>query len=308
MKTNCTVCKSEQNRPVFNENGIDVLRCRSCGHVFSSFDADQYYDQFWGTSSIENEDQPWWNDAHREMYGGFSKVFLEQRNGKILDVGCGLGYFVRHAGRAPGWSAYGCEISAHAVEFARNKLGLNNVFAGKLEDAPLPRGNFDIVTLWDVVEHIADPEPLLSRAFELLKDGGTLFLHTPNIDFQLPKAKLKKLLLGMRPDLNYIEARDHVNIYSMKTIGLVLRRLGYVSVEFIHLKPVQSLNGHNSRLLSLLKNAWFRSAALLHRASFGSVNLDNLFVIARKPNLATKSCLACKSPIETAATASILRN
>ena len=282
MNTTCIVCKGRENKAVFREHEVDMLRCLKCGHVFSSWDTDQNYEAFWGEGSIESEDQFWWNEAHASMYGDFCRAFIEGKRGKLLDVGCGLGYFVKRAGECAGWDAYGYEISPHAVEFAREKLGLENVCAGRVEDSPLATASFDIITLWDVVEHIPDPEPLLSYLLTLLKPGGILFLHTPNINAQLPKARLKKLIRGMRADLHYIEAKDHVNIYSMKTMAQILHRNGYSDFEFIHLKPVQSVSGSKSRLLKLAKNIWFHSSVALHRITFGAVNFDNLFVIARK--------------------------
>jgi 2-polyprenyl-3-methyl-5-hydroxy-6-metoxy-1,4-benzoquinol methylase len=282
MNTTCIVCRSRENKAIFREHEVDMLCCSKCGHVFSSWDADQNYEAFWGEGSIESEDQFWWNEAHDGMYSDFCRAFVEGKSGKLLDVGCGLGYFVKRVSQHPGWDAYGYEISPHAVEFARRKLGLGNVFAGRVEDSLLAAESFDIITLWDVVEHIPDPEPLLSHLLTLLKPGGILFLHTPNIKAQLPKARLKKLIRGMRADLHYIEAKDHVNIYSMKSLAKILRRNGYGDFEFIHLRPVQSVSGSKSRLLKLAKNAWFHSSVALHRATFGAVNFDNLFVVARK--------------------------
>jgi Zn ribbon nucleic-acid-binding protein len=107
MNTTCLVCKSQKNRVVFREHEVDMLRCLGCGHVFSSWEADQNYEEFWGESSIENEDQFWWNEAHGPMYSGFGRRFLEGRQGKLLDVGCGLGYFVKRASEHAGWDAYG---------------------------------------------------------------------------------------------------------------------------------------------------------------------------------------------------------
>jgi len=282
MNTTCIVCKSRENKVVFREHEVDMLRCLKCDHVFSSWETDQNYEEFWGESSIENEDQYWWDEAHAGMYGDFCRSFIEGKSGKLLDVGCGLGYFVKKVTEHAGWDVYGYEISPHAVEFARKKLGLEQVFAGRVEDSRFAPSSFDIITLWDVVEHIPDPEPLLTYLLTLLKPDGRLFLHTPNISAQLPKARLKKLVRGMRADLHYIEAKDHVNIYSMKTLARILHRNGYGDFEFIHLTPVQSVSGSKSRLLKLAKNAWFHSSVALHRVTFGAMNFDNLFVIARK--------------------------
>ncbi|MGA9772654.1 MAG: class I SAM-dependent methyltransferase [Blastocatellia bacterium] len=284
MNTTCIVCKSRENKAVFREHEVDMLRCLKCGHVFSSWDTDQNYQAFWGESPIENEDQFWYNDAHSSMHDDFCQRFLDGKSGKLLDIGSGLGYFVKRASDCAGWTAYGYEISPRAVEFARTKLGLENVFAGRVEESHFAPASFDIITLWDVVEHIPDPEPLLSYALTLLKSDGILFMHTPNINAQLPKARLKKLIRGMREDLHYIEAKDHVNIYSMSTLAKILHRNGYTDFEFIHLRPVQSVSGSKSRLLKFAKNAWFHSSVALHRATLGAVNFDNLFVVARKQN------------------------
>lgn len=282
MNTTCIVCKSRENKVVFREHEVDMLRCLQCGHVFSSWETNQNYEAFWGEGSIESEDQFWWDEAHDGMHRDFCRTFIEGKSGRLLDVGCGLGYFVKKISSHAGWDAYGYEISPHAVEYARKKLGLENVFAGRVEDSRFAPESFDIITLWDVVEHIPDPEPLLAYLLTLLKPDGTLFLHTPNISAQLPKARLKKLIRGMRADLHYIEAKDHVNIYSMKSLARILERNGYGDFEFLHLTPVQSVSGSKSRLLKLAKNAWFYSSAALHRLTRGAVNFDNLFVIARK--------------------------
>lgn len=286
MNTICLVCKSRKNKVVFREHDVDMLRCLACGHVFSSWETDQNYEEFWGESSIESDDQFWWNEAHGPMYSGFCRRFLAGRSGKLLDVGCGLGYFVKRASEHAGWAAYGYEISPPAVDFANRKLGLANVFAGRVEESHFAPASFDLITLWDVVEHIPDPEPLLAYLQSLLKPDGILFLHTPNIQAQLPKARLKKLLRGMRADLHYIEAKDHVNIYSMKSLKRILGRNGYGDFRFFHLKPVQSVSGSKNPLLKLAKNAWFHTSVALHHVTLGAVNFDNLFVVARKREVA----------------------
>ena len=282
MNTTCLLCRRQDNRVVFREMEVDMLRCNHCGHVFSSYETDQHYDEFWGDKEVKEPNEFWWNDAHEGMYGGFCRQYMTGRGGKLLDVGCGLGYFVKRAAAMPGWDAYGYEISPHAVKFANTRLGLKNVRAGRVEESGFAPGFFDIITLWDVVEHIPDPQPMLRYLATLLKPEGLLFLHTPNIEFQLPKAKLKKMIRGMRPDLHYIEAKDHVNIFSPKTLTMLLERNGFSNLQFTHLKPVQSVSGSKSGLLKLAKNAWFYTAVALHRASLGSINVDNLFVAARK--------------------------
>lgn len=282
MDQTCVVCKSIENKIVFHEFGIDILKCRNCGHVFSSYKTEQDYDGYFSDESVESEKQFWWNDAHKAMYGDFCRRFISGKSGRLLDVGCGLGYFVKKMSDFQPWEVYGYEISRQAVEYAQKKLGLRNISCGKIENLSLEKKSFDIITLWDVIEHIPDPDPLFSCLVTLLKDNGMLFIHTPNIKMQLAKAKLKKLLKGMKPDIHYLEAKDHINIYSMNTIKKILRRHGFNKIKFIHLKPIQSVSGSESQCLIILKNLWYYVSVVLFWMTFGCLNFDNLFVVAEK--------------------------
>ena len=157
MKNICVVCNGSENKVVFQEFGIDILCCTNCGHVFSSYNASQDYDGYFGTDHVESEDQFWWSEAHKEMYDDFCQRFIAGKDGKLLDVGCGLGYFVRKVSDFSSWQVYGYEISKQAVDFAKTKLKLPNVFCGRVEESGFAKGSFDIITLWDVIEHIPIP-------------------------------------------------------------------------------------------------------------------------------------------------------
>ena len=281
MSKSCVVCGSPERGVAFREHDVDILACRRCGHVYSSWEADPNYDGYFGDARIESADQHYWDQAHRPMYAAFARRFLEGRSGRLLDVGCGLGYFVRHAAAVPGWQAYGREISQQAVGFAQTQLGLSTVSCGRVEDTAYEPYSFDIITLWDVIEHIPDPHPLLGSVHGLLRPGGLLFMHTPNVRIQLPKARLKKLLKGMRPGVHYLEPKDHMNIYSASALSRVLERSGFRDIRYTHLPPIQSVAGNRNPMLRLAKNAWFLTAVVLFHTSAGRLNIDNLFVAAR---------------------------
>jgi SAM-dependent methyltransferase len=97
----------------------------------------------------------------------------------LLDVGCYTGIFVEIAGRH-GWDARGVEPSQWAVEQAQAR-GLR-VMQGTLDTADLPGAHFDVVTMWDVIEHLTDPRGALERVHGLLKPGGLLVVHTIDLD------------------------------------------------------------------------------------------------------------------------------
>ncbi len=283
MAKNCVLCKGSGNKVVFREFDTAILKCTNCGHVFSSYGRAPDYDGYFGYAPVEESADLFWPDeAHKVMYDDFCRRFIVGRNGRLLDAGCGLGFFLKRMSDFRQWEASGCEISQAAVDFAKDVLGLRNVFSGKAEDLDFRNNSFDIITLWDVIEHISDPAPLLSHLRTLLKNDGVLFIHTPNIEVALPVARLTKLLFGMKANLHYLEAKDHLNLYSVRTISALLYNSGFHSVEFIHLRPIQSVAGSRSRLLKFVKNLWFYLSVILFKLSFGRINLDNLFVVARK--------------------------
>jgi len=261
---------------MFSESGIDILRCRDCRHVFSSFAADPHYDGFWGDVVAEDEYSYWSKDRWR-MHQDFARRFLVGRSGRLLDMGCGLGFFLKAMSGYPYWEQHGCEISPAAVRYAVQTLGLQNVICTRLEDADLPPSAFDIVTMWDVFEHILRPEPLLKRCHALLRKGGICFIRSPNVSIHLPRARLARLILGTRPGPGYLQARHHLHHYSMASIRRLLERNGFSRVEFLHLRPIQ-----RAGVTGGAKNVGFQAVRALAFVTGGRLNIDNLFVLARK--------------------------
>jgi 2-polyprenyl-3-methyl-5-hydroxy-6-metoxy-1,4-benzoquinol methylase len=277
--TDCVLCRGTGCSTVFVEDGIDIVRCTSCGHVYSTWSADARYDGYWNGHAPDDE-RDYWERAHAAMYAAFRERFLEGTTGRLLDVGCGLGFFVQAAGKVPGWQAEGWEISVLAARWGVERLGVR-IATGPLEDAGFARGSFDLVTLWDVIEHLADPHATLGGCRDLLRDGGRLFLHTPNVDVQLPKARLQRAL-GLRPATGWLQPRDHLQHWSPATIRRLLEQNGFVRPEFHHLPPIQSVGGGRTGLATVLKNGLFQTARAVSLGTAGRVNLDNLFAMARK--------------------------
>jgi SAM-dependent methyltransferase len=137
-------------------------------------------------------------------------------NGRpLLDVGCYTGIFVEIATRH-GWEAWGVEPSRWAVEHA-HAHGLH-VVPGTLDTADLPEAHFDVVTMWDVIEHVADPRETLQQAHRLLKPDGLLVVHTIDID------SIFAQLMGARwPWLMEM----HLYYFSRRTLRAMLEKCGF---------------------------------------------------------------------------------
>ncbi len=137
-------------------------------------------------------------------------------NGRpLLDVGCYTGVFVEIAARH-GWDAWGVDPSRWAVAQARAR-GLR-VVEGTLDTADLPEGAFDVVTMWDVIEHVTDPSGVLQRAYQLLKPGGLAVVHTMDID-----SLFARLMGGRWPWLMEM----HIYYFSRSTLRAMLEDCGF---------------------------------------------------------------------------------
>jgi 2-polyprenyl-3-methyl-5-hydroxy-6-metoxy-1,4-benzoquinol methylase len=143
------------------------------------------------------------------------------RPGRLLDVGCAMGYFLDTA-RNDGWDVTGVEISDYASSYARDELKLN-VFNGELErliqDEKIGIHTFDVVTLWDTLEHVCDPKSLLRAAYSVLKEDGMLFLSTLNIDSLTARQQ--------RNQWHYFRPPKHLFYFSEKTLKRYLAEAGF---------------------------------------------------------------------------------
>jgi 2-polyprenyl-3-methyl-5-hydroxy-6-metoxy-1,4-benzoquinol methylase len=146
------------------------------------------------------------------------------RKGTLLDVGCATGFSLE-AASARGWDAQGIEISEFACTFARSNLGID-ILCGSLEETDFEPETFDVITMWDYIEHCADPASQLAHASRLLKTGGLLALTTPDI------ASLPARIWGSR--WMGIKRGEHLYYFSPTTIKHLLRRFGFEPVRLEH--------------------------------------------------------------------------
>ena len=98
--------------------------------------------------------------------------------GRVLEVGCGSGTLLAKL-RSQGWDVEGQDVDPQAVEEARSRFGLT-VHAGELTQLSLSAGQYDVVLLRHVLEHVHDPRALLGECRRLLRPGGRLVAVTPN--------------------------------------------------------------------------------------------------------------------------------
>ncbi len=167
---------------------VALRRCQGCGLVYLSprptpEHIGQHYPPDYAPfrPAVEDEPRALMRYMRRRKLIGRRKLiegFAGRRGGRVLDVGCSTGLFLREMQRA-GWDARGVELTPSAARYARQRFGLE-VFEGMLEAAPFAPGSFDVITFWDVLEHVYSPSQTLARTGDLLAPGGLVAINVPN--------------------------------------------------------------------------------------------------------------------------------
>lgn len=147
---------------------------------------------------------------------GIELVEKHSLKGKILDVGCAAGFFLT-AAKERGWEVYGVEPNTFLCEYGLKEFGLN-VFNGTLKDAGFSDNYFDVITMWDVLEHTTNPLSELYEANRILKKGGLLVINFPNFSSIWAKIFRRKWWFFLSHHLYY---------FTPKTLKLMLEKAGF---------------------------------------------------------------------------------
>jgi SAM-dependent methyltransferase len=165
-----------------------VVECLKCGWIRqnprpTAESIGYYYPSNYVSFVRAIEDEPTrWQRWHRR-YGVLKRrraVERAQPKGCLLDVGCGTGIFL-HEMQQAGWDVKGVEPNESAADYARRRFGLQ-VHVGSLRQVGLPSRSFDVITLWDVLEHLHTPWADLCEMRRVLRDGGLLVGRIPNLE------------------------------------------------------------------------------------------------------------------------------
>lgn len=251
-KTNCILCCSGRKRTLeeqtFRDDYLELIApdthhearrlviCEDCGFVYhdpqlDELDIQALYDRF-RDASFRNESPDAYFDRITSLPRAESENYAKvewlrahvpehlNRNGRLLDVGCGGGVFIHtFLQSCSGWSGAGVEPTASFAELAARRLG-QPVIAGSYRSGLFDGARFDLITINQVLEHVLDPVAFLADVRHDLADSGMVYLEVPDIE-----------------DLGYLAPShdrfmmQHLWVFSRTSLTNVCRRAGYAIVK-----------------------------------------------------------------------------
>lgn len=226
----CPVCRSNQPVHLFDKAGGTYVKCGRCAMVYlnpvlKDEELTAYYNLNHTVQSeiVENDPDNFYSKIYSQGIGSIRQALPGAKT--ILDIGCSSGVFLDIA-RDEGLETYGIELNNKEMEIARRKG--HRVYNEQLEHIDFPV-KFDVITLWDVFEHIKNGGVYLAMIKQMLAPNGVLFMQIPSSDALAAKILQEKC--------NMFDGLEHVNLYGTATIETLAHSAGF---EIIDLKTVIS--------------------------------------------------------------------
>ena len=178
--------------------------------------------------------------------------------------------------REAGWDAFGVEPSAAIAREAH--IAHDHLFIGRLEDAPFERASFDLVTFWDVIEHVPDPIATLRAARAFLKPSGRLLVETQNV-----KSLVARVL---RSRWHHYKHAEHLFHFHRGTLAALLECAGFQAIESTSASAGKYVSGafiaeRAARLSPLLSRALSPLSRALKDGVY--VNLFDEMIVLAEP-------------------------
>lgn len=223
----CDNCGSDQFSTLCDWNQLSkVVQCRYCGlQLVNPIPNKKFLDQLY---QQEGEEHPYYQNyiqertdrksSYNKQYHRRLKLIekYSKGKGKLLDIGCGGGFFLK-AAEERGWDPHGIDIVPGFAKFARDELQLKNVHCRSLEQSEYEKHFFDVIVLWDLIEHLPHPSKFLKTINQLIRPGGLLVIWTPNAK---NATWLKENWFGYEP-------LQHLYFFSPQTLKQTLQSTGF---------------------------------------------------------------------------------
>ena len=239
MTTVCAVCGGTAFYTWGWQGEYSILKCRACGlGITSPFPAAVQLEEM-NRKTYEGEQRAAVYSARKkefkQRYGGYlARIKRFKPAGALLDAGCNIGVFM-NAARREGFEVTGVEINGSCAAYGRERFGLD-IRALSLQAAAFPDGAFDVVTLFDVLEHVPDPRGFLTEVNRVLKNGGLLLAQSPNLDSFMARL--------MKENWSWLTPPDHLYHFTPGSLKRILEEQGFGVRELRTWEPAADFSGN----------------------------------------------------------------
>lgn len=217
---NC-LCGNKDYLVYYNLDKFKIVKCKKCNLMRTLRTNRSQLDN----KLYSSQDYNLWYLSQKEKFSKRFKKFLDQyqnKRGKVLDIGCSYGFFLEEA-KAKGWDTYGIEIASVTAKESK-KRGLN-ILNCNLKKAKFQKNFFDLITLWDVLEHLKNPLKVLRECKRILKKDGVLFIQSPNMNSFMSKFQ--------REYWEWLMPNEHLWHFSPKTLRKILKEAGFKDIKIL---------------------------------------------------------------------------
>lgn len=213
---NCRICNSTRISLVYKTEDLFIFKCLNCKAVFLGNQLDEKTIKslygYYGHSTFSDRISPTTKLHYERLLDSFKR---QRKNNAIIDVGCGAGHFMQCAAEK-NWKIDGTEISDEAIKIARGKR--QNVIKGDIASLDLEKEKYDIATLFELIEHVFDPEGMIKKLSYIVRSGGLVYMTTPNYN------SITRRILGNRWGIFH---KEHIFYFTPRDLAQLLNKHGF---------------------------------------------------------------------------------
>lgn len=215
----CIACDSKK----FEKYGEELVKCQSCGLVvakdiptFAELTKLYQEEYFFGMEYSDYKvDRPALEKNFKIRVKHLKKYI--KKDTRVLEIGCAYGYFLNMIKADVAWHK-GYDVTQEGIDHAVNELGVNATTTDFLAEKEVKANSIDLICMWDVIEHVGEPDRHIKKSAQLLKKGGAFCLTTGDIGAFVPKQRKDKWRM--------IHPPTHIYYFDVPSVTKLLDKYG----------------------------------------------------------------------------------
>lgn len=263
----CVICDQNNWESLYS----NLLKCQQCGFIRAK-------DKYYKLNSTKLYNQNYFSGLDYKNYAlevtalqenfkdRLNKIIRHKSHGRLLEIGCAFGYFLQIASK--NFRTYGVDLNHQITKLAKKNSPNSQIYTGDLTQLKLKKDFFDIICMFDTIEHLKQPDVYLKKIYTLLKPGGIIVIETGDIGSWLAKIQGSRWRLITPP--------THLNYFNGVTLDKILIKNQFQVITKSYVPFYRTVRQTIFRIIRIDIPDWFS------KLIFSINTYDLLFVIAKK--------------------------